>query len=124
LAKEGIALHQLTTWWDVLKVARRTRYLPDATLDEVEKFLRDPAQWSAAHGGASEFGRRPRFSRGHSLLIAFRSHLYTGVFVVWSTLVALAMLPLVLAPTNWSFEDCKSGRAARHSCCASSAAYA
>ena len=36
-------------------------------------------------------------------MIAFRSHLYTGVFVVWSTLVALAMLPLVLAPTDWMF---------------------
>jgi len=58
LAKEGISLHQLTTWWDVLKVARRTKYLPDATLDEVEKFLHAPAQWSAAHGGASEFGKK------------------------------------------------------------------
>ena len=58
LAKEGISLHQLTTWWDVLKVARRTHYLPDATLDEVEKFLHAPAPWSAAHGGASEFNRK------------------------------------------------------------------
>jgi orotate phosphoribosyltransferase len=58
LAKDNIALHQLTTWWDVLKVARRTKYLPDATLDEVEKFLHAPAEWSAAHGGVSEFGKK------------------------------------------------------------------
>lgn len=58
LAKEGISLHQLTTWWDVLTVARRTNYLPAATLDEVEKFLHAPAQWSAAHGGASDFGKK------------------------------------------------------------------
>ena len=58
LAKEGISLHQLTTWWDVLRVARRTNYLPAATLDEVEKFLHSPAEWSAAHGGASEFGKK------------------------------------------------------------------
>ena len=58
LRKENIELHQLTTWWDVLRVARKTRYLPDATLDEVEKFLRAPADWSAAHGGASEFGKK------------------------------------------------------------------
>ncbi len=57
LAKENL-LHQLTTWWDVLKVARRTKYLPDATLDEVEKFLHAPAEWSAAHGGVSEFGKK------------------------------------------------------------------
>ena len=42
--KEGIELHQLTTWWDVLKVARQTKYLPDATLDEVEKFLARPGR--------------------------------------------------------------------------------
>jgi len=58
LRKHDIELHQLTTWWDVLKVARRTNYLPAATLDEVEKFLHDPAPWSAAHGGASEFGKK------------------------------------------------------------------
>ncbi|HUO54641.1 MAG TPA: orotate phosphoribosyltransferase [Rhodoblastus sp.] len=58
LRKDNIELHQLTTWWDVLKVARATRYMPDATLDEVEKFLHTPAEWSAAHGGASEFGKK------------------------------------------------------------------
>lgn len=55
LAKLGIKLHALATWWDVLKVARASNYLESAKLDEVEKFLREPAKWSAAHGGISEF---------------------------------------------------------------------
>jgi orotate phosphoribosyltransferase len=58
LRKEGLELHQLTTWWDVLKVARKTHYLTEDTLDEVEKFLHAPAAWSAAHGGVSEFGKK------------------------------------------------------------------
>jgi orotate phosphoribosyltransferase len=57
LTDMGLTMHHLTTWWDVLKVARETNYLPAATLDEVEKFLRKPAEWSAAHGGVSEFGK-------------------------------------------------------------------
>jgi len=51
----GINLHHLTTWWDVLNVARAHGYLEPATLDEVERFLNEPAEWSAAHGGISEF---------------------------------------------------------------------
>ena len=58
LRQHDIELHQLTTWWEVLKVARKTRYLPDATLDEVESFLHAPAEWSGAHGGATEFGKK------------------------------------------------------------------
>ena len=50
-------MHQLTTWWDVLKVARRT-VSSGRDPDEVEKFLHKPAEWSAAHGGASEFGKK------------------------------------------------------------------
>ena len=30
-------------------------YLQAAQIDEVEKFLRAPAGWSAAHGGVSSF---------------------------------------------------------------------
>jgi orotate phosphoribosyltransferase len=30
-------------------------YLQAAQIDEVEKFLRAPARWSAAHGGVSSF---------------------------------------------------------------------
>lgn len=51
----GVTLHYLATWWDVLEVARSSGYFPPSTLAEVEKFLHEPAAWSAAHGGASEF---------------------------------------------------------------------
>lgn len=49
----GLRLHYLTTWRSVLEVAREDHYFSDAALDEVEKFIGNPAEWSAAHGGAS-----------------------------------------------------------------------
>ncbi len=52
----GVNLHYLTTWWDVLEVARESGHFPPETLAEVEGFLREPAKWSAAHGGISSFG--------------------------------------------------------------------
>jgi orotate phosphoribosyltransferase len=55
MADLGVSLHYLVTWWDVLAVARETNYLEPATLAEVEKFLHEPAAWSSAHGGVSEF---------------------------------------------------------------------
>ncbi|WP_181703549.1 orotate phosphoribosyltransferase [Chthonobacter albigriseus] len=55
LAEEGIKLHALATWWDILAEARASGAFPAATLDAVEAFLNDPAGWSAAHGGRSEF---------------------------------------------------------------------
>ncbi|PTX55632.1 orotate phosphoribosyltransferase [Litoreibacter ponti] len=50
LAGHGIALHALCTWWDVLAVARDTEAFDVETLDEVERFLRAPAEWQANHG--------------------------------------------------------------------------
>ena len=38
-----------------LEAARAGNYLEPAKLAEVEKFLHHPAEWSAAHGGISEF---------------------------------------------------------------------
>ena len=55
LAKLGITLHALATWWDVLAVARDSGYFEKEKLDEVERFLHEPAKWSAAHGGISDF---------------------------------------------------------------------
>ena len=55
MAELGVTLHYLTTWKDVLKVAKANQTFPAKTLAEVEKFLADPAQWSAAHGGVSSF---------------------------------------------------------------------
>jgi orotate phosphoribosyltransferase len=55
MAELGVTLHYLATWWDVLRVARENEYFAKRTLDEVESFLKRPAEWSAAHGGISEF---------------------------------------------------------------------
>jgi orotate phosphoribosyltransferase len=49
----GVRLHHLATWWDVLNVVKEDAYLKPAQIAEVEKFLNEPAKWSAAHGGAS-----------------------------------------------------------------------
>lgn len=54
LGDAGLSLHALCTWHDVLAAARRRASFAPDVLAEVEKFLADPAGWSAAHGGASE----------------------------------------------------------------------
>lgn len=46
LATQGITLHHLCTWWDVLAEARRCGDFDAATLDSVENYLRDPASWT------------------------------------------------------------------------------
>lgn len=43
----GVQLHQLATWWDVLKVARDLDYFDSETLGEVEEFLNQPDEWAA-----------------------------------------------------------------------------
>lgn len=50
----GITLHALTTWWDVLSVARTEKYFDEETLSSVESFLRDPVGWSVKHGGRGD----------------------------------------------------------------------
>ncbi|UPH70055.1 orotate phosphoribosyltransferase [Abyssibius alkaniclasticus] len=49
LAAEGIRLHYLATWHDVL--AEAGDYFDAATIAEVRKFFADPFGWSVAHGG-------------------------------------------------------------------------
>ncbi|MBT0956358.1 orotate phosphoribosyltransferase [Alphaproteobacteria bacterium KMM 3653] len=49
LAKHGIKMHALCTWWDVLAAARERAELPEAKLDAVESFLKDPIAWQEAH---------------------------------------------------------------------------
>jgi orotate phosphoribosyltransferase len=51
----GVRLHSLATWWDVLTVVKKGGYLQPTQIAEVEKFLHEPAKWSAAHGGVSSF---------------------------------------------------------------------
>ncbi|MCJ2068087.1 orotate phosphoribosyltransferase [Methylobacterium sp. J-030] len=53
----GVKLHALTTWRDVLAVAKEMGTFDPKTLAEVESFLNAPAAWSAAHGGISSFGQ-------------------------------------------------------------------
>ena len=50
----GITLHRLATWWDVLAFAKASGQFDTKKLAEIEKFLRDPAGWSKAHGGVAE----------------------------------------------------------------------
>ena len=50
LAEKGIGLIHLCTWWDVLAEARATETFDADTLDEVERYLRDPKGWAPAHG--------------------------------------------------------------------------
>jgi orotate phosphoribosyltransferase len=49
-----IELRALATWWDVLEVAKRSGKFDKASLREAEKFMKDPAGWSKAHGGAAQ----------------------------------------------------------------------
>jgi orotate phosphoribosyltransferase len=49
----GVTLHWLTTWWDLLAVAKASEKFDPKMLTEVEKFMHDPAGWSKAHGGAT-----------------------------------------------------------------------
>lgn len=51
LAAEGIQLHYLSTWWDVLAASREAGNFDESTLSRVEAFLHDPRGWSKAHGG-------------------------------------------------------------------------
>lgn len=48
LARAGIRLHHLCTWWDVLAAARESRSFGEATLGEVERFLAAPRAWQEA----------------------------------------------------------------------------
>ncbi len=54
LEKDGITLHYLATWHDVLKAAEAGEYFPKEAIDGVREFLEDPIGWSKAHGGKGE----------------------------------------------------------------------
>jgi len=53
LSDLGVTLHALTTWRDVLAVAKKMDTFEPKMLAEVEKFIDDPAGWSKAHGGVA-----------------------------------------------------------------------
>ena len=50
----GVTLHALATWWDVLEAAKKSGKFDKKKLKEVEKFMKDPAAWSKAHGGSAQ----------------------------------------------------------------------
>ena len=52
----GVELHELATWWDILAVVKKDGIFDPKTVNEVESFLNNPKDWSAAHGGISEYG--------------------------------------------------------------------
>ena len=54
----GVELHYLATWWDVLEAAKHSGDFDPGVLREVEAFLKEPAKWSAAHGGIAEFAAK------------------------------------------------------------------
>ena len=51
LQANGITLHYLTTWWDVLAECKKMDNYCEKTLKSVEDFLDDPCGWSQVHGG-------------------------------------------------------------------------
>jgi orotate phosphoribosyltransferase len=48
LKAEGVTLHSLCTWWDVLAEARRRGAFDPETLAAVEAYLHDPEGWAPA----------------------------------------------------------------------------
>ena len=46
LAAEGVALHALATWWDVLTVAESLGYFTPAQFAAVKSFLEAPEDWT------------------------------------------------------------------------------
>ncbi len=48
LGDHGVQLHHLCTWWDVLAEARAQSAFDEATLTEVEAFLKEPRAWQDA----------------------------------------------------------------------------
>ena len=54
LSAVNLELHALTTWKNVLAMAKENSRFEEVILDEVEKFLNDPVGWSKANGGIAE----------------------------------------------------------------------
>lgn len=52
-ANGKVKLHYVSTWRQVLAVARSQKLFDEATLSSVEAFLNAPLLWSSEHGGVS-----------------------------------------------------------------------
>lgn len=53
LESANVNMHYLCTWEHILEAATTGKYFDDITIAKVREFLKDPAKWSEAHGGAS-----------------------------------------------------------------------
>jgi orotate phosphoribosyltransferase len=51
LSDQGVSLHYLCTWWDVLAEAKAQNAYDTGTLGEVEKFLNNPREWQEKRMG-------------------------------------------------------------------------
>ncbi len=51
LRANGIKLHYLATWWDVLDECKKLNDFSKANLEKIEDFLSDPRGWSQTNGG-------------------------------------------------------------------------
>lgn len=51
----SLSLHYLATWWDVLDFAKHGNVYDPASMGELERYLHEPALWSAEHGGIADF---------------------------------------------------------------------
>jgi orotate phosphoribosyltransferase len=54
LEKDGIRLHYLATWHDVLQVAEEGEYFSNTSIESVRSFLNNPIDWSKENGGKTE----------------------------------------------------------------------
>ncbi len=54
LKAEGVDLHALCTWWDILDYVEGANLFPADQLKEIRAFLDDPVSWSRAHGGKED----------------------------------------------------------------------
>jgi orotate phosphoribosyltransferase len=55
LAANELKMLELATWWDVLAVCKQQGYYDSKTIEEIESFLNNPIEWSAARGGAAAY---------------------------------------------------------------------
>lgn len=56
LDANGLHLHWLADWWAVLEAARDMAVFDPAELENLERFLHAPLEWSGEHGGATRIG--------------------------------------------------------------------
>jgi orotate phosphoribosyltransferase len=57
LSEMRLRLHYLATWRDIVAEARTSGFLRADALEEVQRFIADPARWSLEHGGIGAFPR-------------------------------------------------------------------